>query len=152
MKRIIIFSIVLSVFALGRAANRVDAVEKATEKKSSTRYLTKADFLKKVCNYEANSKEWKYLGDKPCVIDFYASWCGPCKMIAPFLEELAETYAGKIYIYKIDIDKEPDLAAAFGISSIPVLLFVPMKNAPQLAKGAMPKATIEQAIKDILLK
>jgi thioredoxin len=152
MKKTIIFSMVLFMFAACYATDKENPAEKATETQSSTIYLTKADFLKKVCDYEKNPNEWKYLGDKPCLIDFYASWCGPCKMIAPFLEALAKTYAGKIYVYKIDIDKERELAVAFNISSIPVLLFVPLKNTPQMAKGAMPKDVIEQAIKDILLK
>lgn len=85
--------------------------------------LTKAEFLKKVANYEASPNKWVYEGDKPCIVDFYATWCGPCKMVAPILEELAEEYAGKIDIYKVDTEKEEGLAASFGIRSIPSLLF-----------------------------
>lgn len=117
-----------------------------------TIHLTKAEFLSKVANYEASPSEWKYLGDKPAIIDFYASWCGPCKAIAPVLEELAAEYADKIYIYKIDTEKEQELAAAFGIRSIPTLLFVPMTGAPQMSQGALPKTQLEDAIKNILLK
>ena len=113
--------------------------------------LTKAEFLSKVANYETNPKDWKYLGDKPAVIDFYASWCGPCKMIAPILEELAAEYGDSIYIYKIDTEKEQELAAAFGIRSIPTLLFVPMDGAPQMAQGALPKASLKEAIDKVLL-
>ena len=91
-----------------------------------TIHLTKEEFLKKVVDYEKNPTEWKYLGDKPAIIDFYADWCAPCKMIAPVLEELAEEYAGEIYIYKINTEIEQELAGAFGIRSIPTLLFVPM--------------------------
>ncbi len=121
-------------------------------KKMGTILLTKADFLKKVANYEANPTEWKYLGDKPCIIDFYADWCGPCKAVAPILEELAKEYDGQIYIYKVDTEKEQELAAAFGIRSIPSLLFCPMDEQPQMAMGALPKETFKQAIDEVLLK
>ena len=116
-----------------------------------TIHLTKAEFLDKVVNYEANPNEWKYLGDKPAIVDFYASWCGPCKMVAPILDELAQEYDGKIYVYKIDTEKEQELAAAFGIRSIPLLLFVPMDGLPQMARGAMSKADFRQTIDEILL-
>ncbi len=116
-----------------------------------TIHLTKAEFLEKVANFEENPQEWKYLGDKPAIIDFYADWCGPCKAIAPILEELAAEYDGQIYIYKINTDKEQELAAAFGIRSIPTLLFVPMGGDPQMAQGAMPKPAFKQAIESVLL-
>lgn len=117
-----------------------------------TIHLTKEEFLKKVVDYEKNPTEWKYLGDKPAIIDFYADWCAPCKMIAPVLEELAEEYAGEIYIYKINTETEQELAGAFGIRSIPTLLFVPMGEAPQMAQGAMPKNAFKEAIDSVLLK
>lgn len=113
--------------------------------------LTKADFLTKVSNFETNPTEWKYLGDKPAIIDFYASWCGPCKTIAPILEELAAEYGDSIVIYKVNTEKEQELAAAFGIRSIPSLLFVPMNGQPQMAQGAMPKASFKEAIDKVLL-
>ena len=116
-----------------------------------TIHLTKEEFLKKVANYETNPQEWKYLGDKPCLIDFYADWCGPCKAVAPVLEELAKEYDGKIYIYKIDTEAEQELAAAFGIRSIPSLLFVPVDGKPQMSMGAMPKKQLEEAIGEVLL-
>lgn len=125
-----------------------------TEKKEvvmKTIQLTKADFLAKVANYETNAEEWKYLGDKPAVIDFYADWCGPCKAVAPVLEELAAEYDGEIYIYKIDTEKEKELAAAFGIRSIPTLFFIPMDGDPQVARGALPKGTLKEAIETVLL-
>lgn len=121
-------------------------------KMSKTIHLTKADFLAKVANYEQNPDKWEYLGDKPAIIDFYADWCGPCKMVAPILDELAEEYDGQIYIYKIDTEAEQQLAADFGIRSIPTLLFVPMNGAPQMAQGALPKDAFKQAIDDVLLK
>ena len=125
---------------------------KTETKKMGTIHLTKEEFLKKVVNYETNSKEWKYLGDKPCLIDFYADWCGPCKVVAPILEDLATEYAGQIYIYKINTDEEQELAAAFGIRSIPTILFCPMGENPQMAQGAMPKDAFKQAIEEVLLK
>ncbi|WP_028973172.1 thioredoxin [Spirochaeta cellobiosiphila] len=112
-------------------------------------HLTKDDFLKKVFNFTENS-EWKFEGDKPCLIDFYADWCGPCKMVAPILEELSDELEGKMNIYKIDTEAEKDLAQAFGIQSIPSLLFVPMEGQPQMAQGALPKDTLKKAIKDVL--
>jgi len=114
-------------------------------------HLTKETFMQKVANFEANPKEWKYLGDKPCIIDFYADWCGPCKAVAPILEELAKTYDGQIYVYKINTDQEQELAGAFGIRSIPSLLFVPMNDKPQMSVGALPKAQMVEAINSILL-
>ncbi|WP_313381389.1 thioredoxin [Proteiniphilum saccharofermentans] len=114
--------------------------------------LTRADFLTKVANFEENPDQWVYLGDKPCIIDFYADWCGPCKMVAPILEELANEYDGEIYIYKVDTEAEQQLAAEFGIRSIPSLLFVPMGEAPQMAQGALPKDAFKQAIEEVLLK
>ena len=91
--------------------------------------------MEKVFNYEEN-KEWKFEGDKPCIIDFYADWCGPCKMVAPILEELSEEYKGKVDIYKVDTEVEQELSAAFGIRSIPSMLFVPQDEQPQMAQGA----------------
>lgn len=112
--------------------------------------LTKSDFLKKVVDYENNPTEWNYLGDKPAIIDFYADWCGPCKQVSPILEELAAEYEGKLYIYKINTDVEQELAGAFGIQSIPTLLFVPMNEQPQMAQGALPKATLKDVITNVL--
>lgn len=117
-----------------------------------TIHLTKAEFLKRVANFEESPKEWKYLGDKPAIIDFYADWCGPCKAVAPVLEEIAKEYDGKIYVYKVDTEKEQELAAAFAIRSIPSLLFVPMLGKPQMSQGAMPKASFVEAIDNVLLK
>ncbi len=116
-----------------------------------TEHLTKQTFLEKVFDYE-NNKEWKYKGELPALIDFYADWCGPCKMVAPVLEELSEEYAGKIHIYKIDTEVEQELAAAFGIRSIPSLLFIPKDVQPQMAQGALPKDALIDAIENVLLK
>jgi thioredoxin 1 len=112
-------------------------------------HLTKEAFLKKVFNYEKN-KVWKFEGEKPCVIDFYADWCGPCKMVAPVLEELARDFDGKIDVYKVNTEEELELASAFGIRSIPSFLFVPYEGQPQMAMGALPKDTFVKAFKDVL--
>jgi len=112
-------------------------------------HLTKTTFKEKVYNYEVN-KEWKFEGDKPCLVDFYANWCGPCRKVAPLLEELAGEYEGKMNIYKIDTEAEQELASIFGIRSIPTLLFVPASGQPQMAMGALPKETFIQAFKDVL--
>ena len=112
-------------------------------------FLTKETFKEKVFNWEEN-KEWKYEGSVPCLIDFYADWCGPCKMVAPVLEELQEEYGDRLKIYKIDTEQERELAGMFGIQSIPSLLFVPVEGQPQMAMGALPKATFEKAISDVL--
>jgi thioredoxin 1 len=112
-------------------------------------HLTKETFLKKVFNYEKN-KDWKYEGEKPCIIDFYADWCGPCKIVAPVLEELAKDFEGKIDVYKVNTEEEIELASAFGIKSIPSFLFVPSDGQPQMALGALPKDTFVKAFKDVL--
>jgi thioredoxin 1 len=114
-----------------------------------TENLTKETFLKKVFNFEEN-KEWKFEGERPVLIDFYADWCGPCKMIAPILEQLSEEYGDKIDIYKIDTEAEQELAAAFGIRSIPSMLFCPLEGQPEMANGALPKPELERIIADVL--
>jgi thioredoxin len=149
----LLLALTLSACAKTNKENKPEVNNQSNEvKKMGTIHLTKAEFLSKVANYEANPTEWKYLGDKPCIIDFYASWCGPCKTIAPILEDLAKEYDGQIYIYKINTEEEQELAAAFGIRSIPTLLFCPMGGAPQMTQGAMPKESFKQAINDVLLK
>ena len=114
-----------------------------------TELLTKETFLEKVFNYDVN-KEWKYEGDVPCIIDFYADWCGPCKMIAPVLEELSDEYEGEIKIYKVNTETEQELSAAFAIRSIPSMLFCSMNEQPQMANGALPKQELERIIKEVL--
>jgi thioredoxin len=119
------------------------------EKMIMTENLTKQTFLEKVFNYEKN-KDWMYEGKLPAIIDFYADWCGPCKMIAPVLEELSNDYVGKINIYKVDTEAEQELAAAFAIRSIPSMLFIPMSEQPQMANGALPKQELHKLIKEVL--
>lgn len=113
--------------------------------------LDKADFLTKVYNFEKNQNEWVYEGDKPCIVDFYADWCGPCRQVSPILKKLAMEYKDQIVVYKVNVDNEKELAMAFGIQSIPTFLFVPVNGDPQLAMGAFPKETFEQQIKTFLL-
>jgi thioredoxin 1 len=112
-------------------------------------HLTIDSFKTKVFNFETN-KEWKYEGTLPAIIDFYADWCGPCKMVAPILEELKAEYGDKLEIYKVNTEEERDLAAMFGIQSIPSLLFIPLDGQPQMAMGALPKDTFRKAIGDVL--
>ncbi len=114
--------------------------------------MTKAMFLAKVYNYEKNPKQWNYIGDKPCIIDFYATWCRPCKMVAPLMEEFAAKYKGQIIIYKVDTDQERELAQFFGIRSIPTMFFCPAKGDPQMTQGALDKESYEKIINEVLLK
>jgi len=113
-------------------------------------HLTKETFLEKVFNYEKN-QEWAFEGSLPCLIDFYADWCGPCKMVAPILEELSKEFEGKINIYKVNTEMEQELSAAFGIQSIPSMLFCPKDGKPQMAMGALPKQALTDAINEVLL-
>ncbi len=115
-----------------------------------TEHLTKQTFLEKVFNYEKN-KEWKFEGELPALIDFWAPWCGPCRMVAPILDELSEEYKGKINIYKVNTDEEQELGGAFGIRSIPSLLFIPKEGQPKMAVGALPKEALKEAIEKELL-
>ena len=113
--------------------------------------LTTQDFKDKVFNYETE-KEWKYQGELPAIIDFYADWCGPCKSIAPVLEELSDQYKDQLVVYKIDTDKEIQLSSVFGIQSIPTLLFIPLNGNPMIQKGALPKNILQQIIEERLLQ
>lgn len=112
-------------------------------------HLTTETFKEKIFNYEEN-KDWKFEGDKPVIIDFYADWCQPCKMIAPILEELKDEYGDKLDIFKVNTEEQRDLSAVFGVQSIPSLLFVPKEGQPQMAMGALPKETFKQAISEVL--
>lgn len=126
--------------------------ETAAMEKPTTRvvHITKADFLKKVYDFEKNPDEWKNLGSQPAIVDFYADWCGPCRQLSPVLDELAKEYSGKLTIYKVNVDNERGLATFFGIRSIPTLLFIPMKGKPQRSLGALSKTELKGIIKDVL--
>lgn len=127
-----------------------------TEVSGETIQITKADFLEKIMNYEENPEVWKFKGDKPCIVDFYADWCAPCRITSPILEELAAEYAGEINIYKVDTDDERELAAVFGIQSIPSFLFCPVEGKPMMTSGIAQseeetKAMFQKQIDEFLL-
>ena len=113
--------------------------------------LTTAEFNKKVANLE-NGNEWKFLGERPAIIDFFATWCGPCKMLSPILDELSEEYEGKVDFYKVDVDQESKLSELFNIRSVPSLLLIPLTGNPGMLQGALPKVQLKNTINDILLK
>lgn len=156
-----IIFVILAVFSLaacsGQDKSKKESVQEEkqltlnSEPAGAPIHLTKQQFLDKVVNYEENPEEWVYRGNKPAIVDFYATWCGPCKAISPILEELAGEYKDQIYIYKIDTDQEQELSAAFGIRSIPSLLFIPMTGNPQMTQGAMEKADLKRVIDEFLL-
>jgi thioredoxin len=114
--------------------------------------LTNAVFLDKVYDYKQNPKKWVFKGDKPCIIDFYADWCRPCKMVAPIMEEFSEKYKGQVVIYRVNVDQERELAQFFGIQSIPTVFFCPATGDPQMTQGALPKETYEKALTELLLQ
>jgi thioredoxin len=114
-----------------------------------TEHLTNETFASKVFDYQKNN-EWKFEGTAPAIIDFWAEWCGPCKMISPILEEISSDYEGKLNVYKVNVDEQGEVAAAFGIQSIPSLLFIPMNDMPRMAVGAQPKAAILKLVRDVL--
>ena len=134
MKKSLLTILLLSIVAWGSFAGEPGKTALTVETKPI--YLTRSEFIKRVMDFEKNKTEWIYKGDKPAIIDFYADWCGPCKKVAPVLEELAGTYAGKVYIYKVNIDKEPELAGLFGVKNIPTFLVIPMKGKPTISSGA----------------
>ena len=147
MRKIILSLVVLTISFSAFSADP----PKSTPTVKPVSIDTKA-FIEKVYDYKNNSEEWKYEGDKPSIVDFWAPWCGPCRQIAPVLEELAAEYGNDIYIYKVNVDEAKELAAAFGIRSIPALLFIPMEGDPQMAMGAIPKASFKKIIDEVLLK
>lgn len=146
MKKTLITLCVALIATMAFAAN---PVVKPTVKPIE---LDRDGFINQVFDFTENREVWKYKGNKPAIIDFYATWCGPCKRVAPVLEELAARYGDDIRIYKVDVDKEPELAALFGVRSIPTFIFIPMGENPQIAAGALPKKTFEEVIDNILLK
>ena len=116
-----------------------------------TMQISKAEFLKKVYDYEKNPQSWKYEGDKPAIVDFFATWCGPCKALSPILEEIGAEYGDKLNIYKVDVDKEEELSRVFGIRSVPTLLFIPLKGEPSMNSGVLSKLQLKQIIEEHLL-
>lgn len=136
----------------GEGSSATVAVEKAAVDSSLLPVKMDAKmFVDLIVDYR-NSKEWDYKGDKPAVIDFYATWCGPCKQLSPILDELSAEYAGKVLFYKVDIDEERELAAVFGIQSIPMVLLIPKEGKPYVVQGLRPKAELKEAIDSVLVK
>lgn len=117
----------------------------------ATTHLDLAGFISKVADIKSDAKEWKFLGDRPALIDFYAPWCGPCKRLSPILEEISEEYAGRIDVYKVNVDEQFELASVFGIHSVPTLIFAPMDGSPQMITGAPSKPELKKAIESMLL-
>lgn len=139
----------LTIMMLVLSAIKVSAYNEGDETMKAIN-ITKEDFINKVMDYKTNPTEWKYKGDKPAIIDFYASWCGPCRMLAPILDEIAAEYEGEIYVYKVDTEKETELAQLFNIRSIPTMLFIPLEEAPRMMQGALPKNELQKIIQEVL--
>ena len=150
MKRFLflIFVLAFSLFFITdvNAQRNIVGAERKTIK------LDKEGFLKRVVDFENSPTQWKYLGDKPAIIDFYADWCGPCRRLSPILEELAEEYRDNIYIYKVNVDDNKEIAEVFGITSLPTIVFVPMTGNPSAGTGFLPKDILKRAVNEILLK
>ena len=145
-------TLLLSALPLTAYGQERESGKNEEKMETGTIHLTKAEFLQKVWNYEANSQAWKYEGTKPAIVDFFATWCGPCKALSPVLEELAKEYGDRLVIYKVDVDQERELAGAFGIRSVPTLLFIPADGEPSMSPGAPSKAQLKQIIDEHLLK
>jgi len=149
-KKILLSVLVSSMFFINcRSENPAVAVSKG-DRASSVVILTNDSFKKLVFNYELN-KEWKYEGDIPAIIDFYADWCAPCRQLSPLVEEIAKEYKGKIVVYKVDTEKEKALSQSMGITGLPTLLFIPAEGQPRLSMGALPKESLVKAVNEILL-
>lgn len=128
------------------------AQNNADKKNDPVISMNKQMFLEKVFDYTTGATEWKYQGNKPCIIDFYATWCGPCRMISPILKDLATEYKDSIVVYKVDTDREQELSAAMGIRSLPTVVFIPQEGQPQIIVGAADKDTFRRAVQEVLLK
>lgn len=158
MKRLFLISIAMTVAGLtscsGNSQQAKSVVKKQVltqqnTKKMNVQELTVETFKQKVMNYDIHPNEWIFEGSRPAIIDFYATWCGPCKQTAPIVEKLAEDYAGRIDVYKVDVDQQQELAAFFGVQSIPTILFIPKEGTPQRVSGAMPRSGFDEAIKQV---
>lgn len=153
-KTITIFALIFAsvlTFACTDGAKQKQGEEKEVQTEGSVILMNKDMFIKDVFDYE-KSQDWKYKGNKPAIIDLYADWCGPCRMTAPIMKELAKEFADKIVIYKVNVDNEKELAALFNATSIPLFVFIPMDGEPQLFRGAADKATYKKVIEEFLLK
>ncbi|MCF8231026.1 MAG: thioredoxin [Bacteroidales bacterium] len=155
-KSLFILAILAGLIFSSCSGNETKANGSGDEDKNETSgkpiHLTKETFKTKVMNYEENKKQWVFEGNKPCVIDFYADWCQPCKKIAPIMKDLAKEYEGEINVYKVDTEKQKELARVFGIKSIPSILFCPKDGKPQMTRGVMPKKRFVNIVDELLLK
>lgn len=167
MKKVLLIALIASLGFSSACKGKTNAAEEKTKESTevsinneksdkATITLNKEDFKKKVLNYEVN-KEWKYEGDLPSIVDFYADWCGPCRIASPILEEIAQEYKGKIYVYKVDTQKDPELAQMFGVQGIPAFLYIPMKGQPTMTSGIgrsneETKEMFRKYIEEVLLK
>ena len=145
MKKTILLSMVILLTAFTACAQ-----DKKDE--SKVKQLTYREFLKKVWNFENNPNTFIYKGKLPAVIDFYADWCGPCRRVAPIMEKLAEEYEGQLVVYKINVDQEKELAEAFQVKSIPMVLFIPLEGKPMMQVGAMQEAEYKKVVEEQLIK
>ena len=149
-KKILLSILVSSMFFINCKSEKPTATVSESASESAVVMLTNDTFKKLVYNYELN-KEWKYEGDKPAIIDFYADWCAPCRQLSPLVDEIAKEYKGKIVVYKVDTEKEKALTQSMGITGLPTLLFIPAEGQPRISMGALPKESLVKAINEILL-
>lgn len=147
---VLLLSLAFGVSACSQQ-KRTEAEQQPTkeEKTMKVKELTTEEFKNKVMNYEQHPNEWVFEGERPAIIDFYATWCGPCKMTAPNVEQIADKYDGKVDVYKVDVDKEQELAALFGIRSIPSILFIPKEGKPQINVGAMSVGQLDSVVTNV---
>lgn len=158
MKKLIMFSLMAAISLVACSQEKQSAASQPSGETAAAAVsdykpveMNKQMFIDRVVDFK-NAKEWDYKGDKPAVIDFYATWCGPCKKLSPILDELSSEYAGNVLFYKVDVDREQELAGAFGIQSIPMVLLIPKEGKPYVVQGLRPKAELKEAIDSVLLK
>jgi thioredoxin 1 len=152
MKKFALISLLLTVVAFGSCSSAGGANDNPADKDGTVAYLSTDNFKKLIWDYSTSPQDWAYKGNTPVVIDFYADWCRPCKMVAPIMEDLAKEYKGKVRFYRVNTDQEKELAQRFNIQSIPAILFIPKDGKPQMAVGAQAKDAYVQAITEFLLK